>query len=106
MALDKQAQKTEISNQRSNCSIENFTVSFVGLKDFYRAVKILNLELGHGNWTTQGRPVRKLRRLEMYNAFHAPLTKNTARSHDVVFCVPGASNYLASRIALELFGDK
>lgn len=35
-----------------------------GTKQFYSAVRILNRQVGRGNWTTRGRPVRKLRRLE------------------------------------------
>jgi hypothetical protein len=103
MAFDEQSQKAKISNQRPNCRVENFAVSFNGLKDFYRAVQILNRELGHGNWSTQGRPVRKLRRLALYNAF---VPSNSKRYEDVVFSVTVTSSVIVSRIMLELFDDK
>lgn len=90
-------EKTEI--KRSNRFSEEFTVSIGKLSDFYRAVSTLNAELGHGNWTTIGRPLRKLRRVENYNSRGFNLKE---RTHDVVFCVPDGSDVVASRLLLEL----
>lgn len=35
-----------------------------GTRQFYSAVRTLNRQVGRGNWTTVGRPVRRLRRAE------------------------------------------
>lgn len=40
-----------------------------GTKHFYSMVQILNKQIGRGKWTTHGRVVRKLRRIDSANHF-------------------------------------
>ena len=54
-------------------------VACSGTKHFYSMVKILNQQVGKGQWTARGRVVRKLRRIDnanhfFYNNSHAPFT--------------------------------
>ena len=68
------------------------------MNDFYRAVSILNRELGHGNWTAEGKPVRKLKRYDSFNC----ISFSEDRTMDIVFCVPPANESIFSRLVLEL----
>lgn len=38
-----------------------------GTKHFYSMVRVLNQQIGRGRWTTRGRIIRKLRRLDTFN---------------------------------------
>ena len=98
MAHTKKSQKEKITNQRSNCFTEEFTLKVGRLKDFYKVVRVLNTELGHGNWTTQGRPVRKIKRVDQYNRIVFYGTRTT----DVVFRLPNGYSHLESRIILDM----
>jgi hypothetical protein len=98
MAHTKESQKEKTSVKRSNCFSEEFVVSLGRLSDFYRAVSILNRELGHGNWTTEGKPVRKLRRYDAFNR----ISFTSDRTIGIVFRVPIANNSISTRLMLEL----
>lgn len=65
---------------------------------FYSLVKVLNQQIGRGNWTTEGRPIRKLRRLNISNWF-AP-RRNTMT---VTFKVPEDHTDIES--VLKLWGN-
>lgn len=98
MAHTEKSQKEKTNIERSHRFSEKFTVSIGRLSAFYRAVSILNRELGHGNWTTEGKPVRKLRRVDTYNR----IAFSSHRVMDIVFCVPAAGELIYSRLVLEL----
>ena len=98
MAHTKESQEKETNIERSHRFTEKFVVSLGRLSDFYRAVSILNRELGHGNWTTEGKPVRKLRRYDTFNR----ISFTSDRTIDIVFCVPTATESIFSRLVLEL----
>ena len=98
MAHIKKSQKEKTSNKRSHRFSEKFSIPFGRISDFYRAVSILNNELGHGNWTTTGRPVRKLRRVDQFNRIS--FTAN--RTIDVVFHVPCNVESVLTRVSLEI----
>lgn len=99
MASTKKSQETQTKTKRSNLQCEEFTLGVSRLKDFYHAVSVLNKELGHGNWTARGRPVRKLRRIDRFNNFALMLDR---RKLDIVFVVPKESSYIFSKLMLEL----
>jgi len=48
-----------------------------GTKHFYSMVRILNKQIGRGKWTTRGRVVRKLRRIDSANYFFYRNQNNT-----------------------------
>lgn len=99
MAHTIKLEKEKTSNQRSNCSIEEFTVQISSLQKFYRLVQLFNQYFGHGNWTTAGRPVRKLRRVDYFNQHsYLPLP----RTIDITFKYPAQLKTCLSRIFLEL----
>ena len=98
MASTKKSQKTQTKTKRPNLQCKEFTIGLGKLKDFYRVVRTLNSELGHGNWTTRGRPVRKLRRYDRFNS----MGYGIRRKLDVVFVVPKESFYISSKLVLEL----
>ena len=99
MAHIKKSQKKEIDSKRSDCFCEEFTYKIKRVKDFYRIVSVLNHEYGHGNWTTVGRPLRKIRRVSYFNLIASTLHP---RDEVVVFRVPKNSDIILSRLALEL----
>ena len=113
MAHCEESQEEKTNHQGSHRFPEEFTVRIQRVKEFYRVVSILNRECGHGNWTTQGRPVRLIRRVDEFNRLldtygrYSFIPGPGARqleykAIDVVFCVPAASKLIASRIVLEL----
>lgn len=99
MAHRNQPQKEKTSIKRPDRFPQEFTLRIGKLTDFYRVVQVLNHELGHGNWTARGRPVRLLERAEMYN--NVPFKRERA-SVPVVFCVPNGAESMQSRLVLEL----
>lgn len=102
MAHSKKFKEEKISTERSDRFSEEFAIPIGREIDFYRVVSILNAELGHGNWTTVGRPVRKIRRIQAYNDRRWQPTVFKFRTHDVVFRVPSGSESIATKIALEI----
>jgi hypothetical protein len=103
MAHSINSQKEKVSNQRQDCFPESITLPVGTITDFYRIVKYLNIELGHGNWTTDGRPVRRIRRYDSYNKVAANNGFiNNKRTLAVTFLLPNNSNHLATRLFLEL----
>jgi len=102
MAHTKKPQKAQTTTKRSNLFSEEFTLGLGRLKDFYNVVSVLNNELGHGNWTTRGRPVRKVKRVDIYNRHCYKLTPIGLRTIDIVFCVPSNAESIQSRLVLEL----
>ena len=99
MASTKKSQETQTKTKRSNLQCEEFTLGISRLNDFYHAVRVLNRELGHSNWTARGRPVRKLRRVDRFNRF---VLMCNQRKLDIVFVVPKESSYIFSKLMLEL----
>lgn len=95
MANIKKFEKAKTLSKRSNHSIEKISIGVAGVKNFYRLVSTLNQELGHGNWTTLGRPIRHLRRIDKYNAL-----VHYNRTYEVVFCVPKGCGFLSSKLSL------
>lgn len=103
MANCNQSQKEKVVDQGSHCKLEEFTLSLTNLKSFYTIVKILNKEIGFGKWTTLGRPVRKIRRVNTYNLLKGNIIVDRVdRSIDVVFCLPADSSSIVSRLLLEI----
>jgi hypothetical protein len=99
MAHTSKLEKEKTSTQRSNCSIEEFTVQVSSLQKFYHLVQLFNQYFGHGNWTTAGRPVRKLRRVDYFNQHsYLPLP----RTVNITFKYPAQLKTCLSRIFLEL----
>jgi hypothetical protein len=78
-------------------------------QEFYKAVGILNKECGHGNWTMSGRPLRKVKKVEMYNRYaricstvpfdNPPPAK--LRTYDLTIVVPESKKSVQSRLLLE-----
>jgi len=66
-------------------------------KEFYQIVKILNSECGHGNWTMQGRPLRKIKRIETYNR----IAMQHIQTHTLTIVVPDSKKSIQSRLLLE-----
>ena len=64
-------------------------------RHFYNLVRILNQQIGRGSWTTQGRPVRKLRRLDKMN--HLGLLRTT---QTVVFKIPTVHDNISTALTL------
>ena len=64
-------------------------------RHFYNLVRILNQQIGRGSWTTQGRPVRKLRRLDKMN--HLGLLHTT---QTVVFKIPTVHDNISTALTL------
>lgn len=108
MANCNQSQKEKVVDQGSHCKLEEFTLSLTSLNSFYTIVKILNKEIGFGKWTTLGRPVKKIRRVDTYNLLKATIPAEMGmditvdRSTDVVFCLPADSSSIVSRLLLEI----
>lgn len=102
MAHSKKFKEAETSTERSNCFSEEFVIPLGRIRDFYRVVSILNCDLGHGNWTTVGRPLRKLRRVAGYNSRRWLFPNFKSRNIDIVFRVPSGSEAIATRLLLEL----
>ena len=63
-------------------------------RHFYNLVSVLNRQVGRGVWTTQGRPVRKLRRLDRMKSPFSTATQT------VIFKVPEEHNKLSTALAL------
>lgn len=95
MANSKKFKKEKTSIKRSHCDIEEFAIQVSGTKTFNQLVGVLNQELGRGNWTTKGRPVRHLRKVDKFNAF-----VDYKRTHPIVFCVPNGYGFLSSKLSL------
>ena len=104
MAHSKKFKEEKISIERSNRFSEEFVIPIGRIRDFYRVVSTLNAELGHGNWTTAGRPLRKIRRVAGYNSRSWLFTNFKLRTEDVVFRVPPGRESVATRLLLELSG--
>ena len=102
MAHSKKFKEEKISTKRSDRFSEEFTIPLGRIRDFYRVVSILNADLGHGNWTTVGRPLRKLRRVAGYNSRRWLFPNFKSRNIDIVFRVPSGSEAIATRLLLEL----
>ena len=102
MAHTKKFKEEKTSTERSNRFSEEFTIPLGRIRDFYCVVSTLNSELGHGNWTTVGRPLRKLRRVAGYNSRSWLFTNFKLRTEAVVFRVPPGTESIASRLLLEL----
>lgn len=98
MAHIEKSKKEKTNTERSHRFTEEFAIPIGRLNDFYCAVSILNRELGHGNWTTVGKPVRKLRRYDNFNR----ISFSKDRTIDIVFCVSAASESISTRLVLEL----
>jgi hypothetical protein len=84
----------------------NFQMECRGTRHFYSLVKILNKQIGPGKWTTQGRPVRRLRRLDLANWFARANVSNVSfagHTATVVFKVPEDHSDIES--VLNLWGD-
>jgi hypothetical protein len=99
MAHTSKLEKEKATTQRSNIFAEEFTVQIGSLIKFYRLVQLLNQYFGHGNWTTAGRPVRKLRRVDYFNQ-HSYLS--LPRTIGITFKYPAQLKTCLSRIFLEL----
>ena len=102
MAYCKKSQEEKTTTKRSNCFSEKITLGLSRLEDFYSVVKILNKEIGHGNWTTQGRPVRKLKRVDNFNRYCSKLAHGNTRKLDIVFCIPKSAESIQSRLFLQV----
>ena len=86
-----------------------FNHSVGSQREFYKAVSILNKECGHGNWTMSGRPLRKIKRVEMYNRVakmcavvpfdNPPIAK--LQTYDLTIQVPESKKSVQSRLLLE-----
>jgi hypothetical protein len=106
MAHTSKLEKEKAATKRSNIFAEEFTVQVNSLAKFYRLVQLLNLYFGHGNWTTAGRPLRKLRRVEHFNKNCLQIIDQKAylpnRTLDITFKYPAHLKTYLSRIFLEL----
>jgi len=98
MADIKKSKKEKTSVERSHRDVEEFSIQVNSTKTFNRLVSALNHELGHGNWTTKGRPVRHLRRVDKFNSF----VSSHKRTYPVTFCVPAGCIFLLSKLSLIL----
>ncbi len=65
-------------------------------RHFYNLVRILNQQIGRGSWTTQGRPVRKLRRLDKMK----PFSLATDTTQTVVFKIPTVHDNISTALTL------
>lgn len=63
-------------------------------RHFYNLVRVLNQQVGRGVWTTLGRPVRKLHRLDRMKTTYSTATQT------VIFKVPEEHNKLSTALAL------
>jgi len=102
MVCCKKPQEAKIAIKRSNCFSKEITIGVKGLEEFYSIVKTLNKEIGHGNWTTHGRPVRKLKRVDAFNRCCSKLAHNKLRKLDIVFYVPENTESIQTRLFLEM----
>jgi len=102
MVYCKKPQEAKITIKRSNCFSKKITLEVNGLEEFYSIVKILNKEIGHGNWTTHGRPIRKLRRVDAFNRYCSKLAHNKLRKLDIVFYVPKDTESIQTRLVLQM----
>ena len=102
MVCCKKPQEAKIAIKRSNCFSKEITIGVKGLEEFYSIVKTLNKEIGHGNWTTHGRPVRKLRRVDAFNRHCSKLMHNDLRKLDIIFYVPENAEFIQSRLVLQI----
>ena len=75
-----------------------------GTKHFYSLVRILNKQIGLGRWTAHGRPVRKLRRLDVSNNFKSRYGIDSVRhcsgTMEITFKVPYDHGDIGSALAL------
>ena len=99
MAHNGKLEKEKTAIKGPDCCIEEIVVQVSTTAKFYQLVQLFNLYFGHGNWTTAGRPLRRLRRVDYFNkhSFITPL-----RTIDVTFKYPGQLKHCLSRIFLEL----
>lgn len=97
MAPFKKFKEEKIISKRQDSIIERLAIQVNGLDSFYQIVSILNNEIGHGKWTTEGRPIRRLRKLEKYNSF-----VDFKRSQKIVFKIPKGYNFLLTRLMLSV----
>lgn len=97
MASFKKFKEEKIISKRQDSIIERLAIQVNGLDSFYQIVSILNNEIGHGKWTTKGRPIRRLRKLEKYNSF-----VDFKRSQEIVFYIPKGYNFLLTRLMLSV----
>jgi len=102
MVYCKKPQEAKVAIKRSNRFSEKITLEVNGLEEFYSIVKTLNKEIGHGNWTTHGRPIRKLRRVDAFNRYCSKLAHNKLRKLDIVFYVPKDTESIQTRLVLQM----
>lgn len=102
MVCCKKPQEAKIAIKRSNQFSKKITLEVKGLEEFYSIVKTLNKEIGHGNWTTHGRPVRKLKRVDAYNLCCSKLAHNKLRKLDIIFYVPKSNESIQTRLVLQM----
>ena len=85
--------------------MREFSIECNGTKHFYSLVRVLNSQIGFGRWTTKGRPIRKLRRLDVSNGFrnrYGMLKGGQAMA--ITFMVPNEHGDITT--ALGLWGDR
>jgi len=80
----------------------SFQIDCHGTKHFYTMVSVLNQQIGIGKWTTQGRPLRKLRRLSINNEYRKKYKLST-NTLSIRFFVP--EEHASVESALGLWGD-
>lgn len=79
-------------------------ISCHGTKHFYSMVRILNQQIGRGRWTTRGRVIRKLRRLDTFNQLvRSYQHQSDQQSMFVQLIVPHENMDIAT--ALELWSE-
>lgn len=93
----KKPKKEKTISKRQDSISQRLAIQVNGVNSFYQLVSILNSEIGHGNWTTKGRPLRGLRKLEQFNSF-----VDFKRSQEIVFYIPKGYNFLSTRLMLSL----
>lgn len=64
---------------------------------FYNLVSVLNQQVGRGVWTTRGRPVRKLHRMDRMKAGFTAYRNST---QTVIFKVPAEYTELSTALLL------
>ena len=106
MAHTSKLKKEKAATKRSNLFVEEFSIQVNSLASFYRLVRLFNQYFGHGNWTTAGRPLRRLRRVEYFNKNCLTIIGGKAwppnRPLDITFKYPAHQKSYLSRILLEL----
>ena len=73
-----------------------------GTKHFYGLVRLLNTQIGRGGWTTKGRPIRKLRRLNLNNIFR---NKFEVPNHSMTVTFKVPEDHAEIQSVLSLWGD-